>query len=682
MTGMAALTLCAAFTSCNKNENLFDPYAKGEAAKADYKKNFSEIVGEINPNQDWKLLGDMTAEVSVNLGIAQAYTVAIYNDNPNTNKEASLLGIAENVAEGATVTIKFTGELAKTTYYIGVFNEKGRGVYQTAQAVNNKIVANIGGSSNARTRASESTSSYGKSAADYLNGLTEAEMATYYELTDNVIANETNDGATLQNGKWGWDASANNGNGASVQLPVGTDSKHFRVAPGVEVTKTFHMNITSGVVNEGVIYVQGKLNVGTGYTLNSTTIVVANGGELALSGTVNATNASRIVVLGGGKVTAARGTVLTVNNAGPCYNAGTISYDGELNTNGSDFYNCGTVNVDLLRNTSGGIITNFGSITARTDAGAADTYNCTVINGCYMHYTENAGVGTLTLLNNSRIDIDGQAEFAGTVTMYEYSMVNAGSLYLTNTVFAGPSSNYSIVKTSKILVGQADDLKQSGNSWFDWDVDEIYNKQNVKQTLAMEDGVHGIRSGVAANITKFTSEATSPFSIDPSECTGAGYNKTPDEKVEIPENPQYCSIAFEDLGSTFDLDFNDIVVYVAYYAKSQKTTAQIVCAGGTLPVDLMYNGEVIDSKSGGINHNYNGKVCPITTPCDVTKFQIKVVDGESSTIVESYTVQGSAPQALVIPNKWQWPGELQNITEVYPTFAGWVSSNGALNWYE
>lgn len=671
MTGMAALTLCAAFTSCNKNENLFDPYAKGEAAKADYKKNFSEIVGEINPNQDWKLLGDMTAEVSVNLGIAQVYTVGIYNDNPTTNKEASLLGIAENVAEGATVTIKFTGELAKTTYYIGVFNEKGRGVYQTAQAVNNKIVANIGGSSNARTRASESTSSYGKSAADYLNSLINAEMSQYTEVHNSDFPYGNNE---YQMNGYYTDPTT------YQYVPRFGDAYHFRIPAGETITACKGVNgyDATTTIDKYVVYVEGEWHIDNTTTLNSVTVVVANGGKVVSNG-ANMTNTSRFVVEKGGSIT---GTDLLVANGSRCYNAGTIELTGELNINGCDFYNCGTVDVNLLRNTSTGIVTNFGSITSGTNAGAADTYNCTVINACYLHYTGDAGVGLLTLLDNSRIDVDGQAEFSGTVTMGEYSMVNAGSLYLTNTVFAGPSSNYSIVKTNKILVGRAGDLTQSGNSWFDWDVNEIYNKENVKQTLAMEDGKNGIRSGVAANITKFTSEATSPFSIDPSECTGAGYNKTPDTPVVISENPQWCSIAFEDLGSTFDLDFNDIVVYVAYFAKSQKTTAQIVCAGGTLPVDLMYNGEVIDSKSGGINHNYNGKVCPITTPCDVTKFQIKVVDGESSTIVDSYTVQGSAPQALVIPNRWQWPGELQNITEVYPTFAGWVSSNGALNWYE
>ena len=59
----------------------------------------------------------------------------------------------------------------------------------------------------------------------------------------------------------------------------------------------------------------------------------------------------------------------------------------------------------------GGKITNFGHITCGTNKNAADAYNCEMINGCYWHYTGNAGIGKLTMLKNSRLDVDGKAEF-------------------------------------------------------------------------------------------------------------------------------------------------------------------------------------------------------------------------------------------------------------------------------
>ena len=334
------------------------------------------------------------------------------------------------------------------------------------------------------------------------------------------------------------------------------------------------------------------------------TIVVADGGELVLNGTTNMSTSGRFVVLGGGKISGTAGSTLTVCNAGGCYNAGEIDYAGELNTNGSDFYNCGTINVDLLRNTSGGQITNFGSITSRTDAGSADTYNCTVINGCYMHYTENAGVGTLTLLDNARIDIDGQAEFAGTVTMSDKSMVNAGSLYLTNTVFAGPTGEgeFSVVKTGRVLVGQGDDLKQSGNSYFDWDVTKIFNKDGEDMSTQATDGVHGIKDVVKQNITKFVNEATSPYVIPEGECTGVGYNPNGDGG-DIPATPQKFTCAFEDLGNSYDIDFNDVVIYVYYYAQTNTCDVKWVAAGGEKGLRILYDDETIFIKRNNTIEN-------------------------------------------------------------------------------
>ena len=57
MTGMAALALCAAFTSCSKGEDLYDENLiekNGvEKIKADYEAAFIATFGQPAPNQDW-----------------------------------------------------------------------------------------------------------------------------------------------------------------------------------------------------------------------------------------------------------------------------------------------------------------------------------------------------------------------------------------------------------------------------------------------------------------------------------------------------------------------------------------------------------------------------------------------------------------------------------------------------
>lgn len=57
MTGMAAIAFCAAFTSCSKDENLYDPKAIEEMETAQvyeaYNKAFIATFGQVHPNQTW-----------------------------------------------------------------------------------------------------------------------------------------------------------------------------------------------------------------------------------------------------------------------------------------------------------------------------------------------------------------------------------------------------------------------------------------------------------------------------------------------------------------------------------------------------------------------------------------------------------------------------------------------------
>ena len=57
MTGVAAVAMCAAFTSCSKTEDLYDPGVAQEMEIAEvyeqYNRAFIATFGEVNPNQDW-----------------------------------------------------------------------------------------------------------------------------------------------------------------------------------------------------------------------------------------------------------------------------------------------------------------------------------------------------------------------------------------------------------------------------------------------------------------------------------------------------------------------------------------------------------------------------------------------------------------------------------------------------
>ena len=386
---MAALAM-ALFVGCSHDMEYSQP------SKEQVQKNVAEKLGiEIDPNQNWNASTAITANVSVNLGLDQEYTLVIYDKNPLF--EDDVFYYAKTVVkEGDTATLKLDVPSADSVFYAAVFDSKFRRLVQSAYREDSVLTMNFGtaASESRSNRAAENASIYPdfvRTVADYLNPNVQYKttktisldaMKNYPAITNQIIANETSNGNhTLSDQSSYYNPAA---------YPAHGDGKHYRVASGTEITEVFNINGTYGVVNDAVIYIEGKVHL-NGNTLNGVTLVVASGGELILDGATSMSNAGRFVILPGGKFTGTQNVSFLVANGAACYNGGTIDLKGELNVNGSDFYNSGTTKVDNLNNQSGGKITNFGSIVARTNNGESNTYNCTIINGCYMHFTENAG---------------------------------------------------------------------------------------------------------------------------------------------------------------------------------------------------------------------------------------------------------------------------------------------------
>jgi len=360
------------------------------------------------------------------------------------------------------------------------------------------------------------------------------------------------------------------------------DGHHYRVAAGTTVTKKFNLTGSSGIFNDIVVYVEGKVHLNDN-TLNNVTLVVANGGEVIIDGSTNMTERGRFVVLAGGKITSTQNVAFTVTNGSPCYNAGLIQMtNGELNVNGSDFYNSadGTVKVNSLRNTSGGKFTNFGTIEATTNTIQADAFNSHIINGCYMKFTDDAGVGGITMLDNSRLDVGGQLFVTGreangsgrSNTLYNHSVINAGSIKFSNATFVGPtgSGEFAIVKTSKELVDYANTLNSYNNIYWDINRDAFYDFGNNKLDI---DNIYGAPWHILNNgdwctsgITHYVSEstATNNITIPAGKCTGAGYNPNGNSGGGKPSASDFSMrFLFEDnFPDAGDYDFNDCVFTV------------------------------------------------------------------------------------------------------------------------
>ena len=158
-------------------------------------------------------------------------------------------------------------------------------------------------------------------------------------------------------------------------------------------------------------------------------------------------------------------------------------------------------------------------------------------------------------------------------------------------------------------------------------------------------------------------------------------------------------LACEDLGNTDDFDFNDVVFSVKYAAGSSTAFVTPLAAGGTLPANICYNGQVIGqevhewfgvSTSTMVNttsrHGHAAKTVELNVADGFTMtnnmggFTIDVNNGTSTVAAPA---AGAAPQMILVSDaNWAWPYERVSIVSAYSQFKDW-SENASSNadWY-
>ena len=198
------------------------------------------------------------------------------------------------------------------------------------------------------------------------------------------------------------------------------------------------------------------------------------------------------------------------------------------------------------------------------------------------------------------------------------------------------------------------------------------------------------------------------------------------EPIIVDHTEQQWILAAEDLGDTDDFDFNDVVVSVSKVAGQTTMTVSALAAGGTLPVWLTFNNQVIKpaSVSGdgefhswfegsnemgedglypmlntGRSSKRAGKSVTLTgidKTYSITQFSAPKKDGgfggfeikvqRKDGTFEYVTMPqhdeedgkvGLAPQMMCLPYGWQWPLERVKMVEAYPQFGEW--GTGYLN---
>ena len=176
--------------------------------------------------------------------------------------------------------------------------------------------------------------------------------------------------------------------------------------------------------------------------------------------------------------------------------------------------------------------------------------------------------------------------------------------------------------------------------------------------------------------------------------------------------------AVEDLGGTYDYDFNDVVFSVSHVAGIEHLHVVPLAAGGVLESFICYHGDGVEYTSSEV-HSYFGLSGTgyVNTKDEFTTQPLKSIsfgvpsywshtgigagdaDAVGSTEDNGISVkvmqkdgaihsirtpeQGKTPQMLILPMYWEWPTECTRIDEAYPGFgqwgAGYLQGTGWLN---
>lgn len=138
MLSSIALTVCLMLTSCNKEEFEQQPTEAEAVTIAE------GVLGvTIDPNQDWNMTQDVTANVTVNMDYGEKYNVTIYSNDPLVDKVGYELatGIIEN---GQTFTAQVIAPKAKRSLVVGIANSKGFTYYKSVPIDNGNLNTKFG----------------------------------------------------------------------------------------------------------------------------------------------------------------------------------------------------------------------------------------------------------------------------------------------------------------------------------------------------------------------------------------------------------------------------------------------------------------------------------------------------------------------------------------------------------
>ena len=734
MKGIAVMALGLTIASCSKD--VFDPNALQAENEEAFNNNFQTNVlngQEIDPDQTWSTAEQATVTVSVNLDYGEEYTVYVLAENPNYNSTANYLGV-EKIKSGnkATITIAKPSDL--TALYLACVDKKGNYFVERFEIEGSTASVNIGKSSsqNAVARRAASTvngvsvnpDDYKRAKTEFINNLQDYNnnWASYYDMSLVDPDKSLNNIAYTQE---------NNYQGG----PVYGDNKHFILPAGKNFTLT-STNL-SNAWSDMVIVVKGTLTIpaqsecrlyGSDGTYGQT--IVIDGGTVICNATkLTFANKSNIINLGGnlvlnstlvdyangadkgfcnfGSIIGTRGAGFNFAGGSPYYNAGSIDLTdkGFIKFNGNiSFTNAGHIHA---YNSDESATTVYDSELAR------GAQNATVYNLCDMTFTKFFGVNKYVGTNNSFLYAQEGlcTNYGASITLGSQAMVKVGDWYHNGggCYASSNADDYAVMVVTGSLDEQNGGACSETAGYFYFDIDE---SQLLGKGINGGEGLWHINQVKEKMLIKTVSEATAPSNITiASEEKGCNYIGYHEGGGGSSFTPSYVYYAFEDLGTTDDFDFNDVVLRVSARNAQGNCSVDLVAAGGTMSTTVKYDGTQLGSEvhtafnagstktmvntdaTDGVSRSFvNLGTINVAANADLTNLPLGISCQSGGSVINVTRTgisqnHGQAPLVIVVSGnsagKWFWAKERVNISTAYTSFGTW-GANAASNadWYK
>lgn len=689
-TAYLAMICCLCLTACADSLE--------EMKKESYEANWIKKFGKVDPNHTWNIATPTTANLSIKEDALTEYTFKIYDNDPIWGTDAKLLAKAVVKTDGegyAQTNTKFDAPAGLEKVYITRTDSHGRRLLKVSNIENKAMKVEFG--------IFEEDSRAGLIMDNNFpvidNPYTEESIRSIIEASTTVEFKDRD------NSHWNF----------SFAPAYKISEDNFSLDHNFEQQQAAEAGTYKLIINAQSCTISQYEQV------QGLDIIIPAGKSLIINDRLKLLNKARIYVMEGGTLIANNGTgfgdnsSILLDDSNPLvYNAGKI-ISKYITIKTGNLYNAPTGIIEnaediQFQQQETGTLTNYGKIHTESIIGVGRSENSenigatssgqqgTLNNACYIKLDTELNIFNLNLAANSSIES-------------QYIVVNNMTLrpscILRSEEFSAQNASWKFVgdkETGRALIStNHTSYLHSGGIQIDG---PIYYESNTFANETYKTAIEIAASkGLGCGVVGSAPFLIIPDGFDANDITKAdcvGHGNVPQEFENIVDTSIEWVVAFEDLGSTGDYDFNDAVVGISHNAESNQVEITPLAAGGTMKAELYFGNE----KLGEI-HDLLRSGAPTNVPINVDErgnkgqkiiksvgngFSISekwqdlkiVVGGKNSTIVlEPNKETGRAPQAICMPAPWFWAKEGIHIEDAYKQFGGWTTDqNSNQKWHQ